>query len=641
MDKTGELTEIESILQCISKNKNFLLSGGAGSGKTYSLVETINEIFHRSPAASIACITYTNAAAIEIRNRTESENLWVSTIHDFFWSNISQYQKELKETLLDEINNPDGKIKVQDVGEKYQNDFVNGIQYKEYLRIRNGEISHDEVLVLANRMYSKYIKLCDILKDKYEYILVDEYQDTSPLVIEILLDFLSVSKKSNIIGFFGDSMQAIYETGVGDLDKYIHNGQVIEIKKEENRRNPLSVITLANKLRTDGLSQKPSRDNSAPNMEDGNIVNGKTTFIYDNEMSLERIKNSKWCEEWDFLNSLNTKELRLTHNLIASEAGFKDLMDIYDNDPIMHFKNEVKKQVNIQEIEISANDTFEVVVKKLTWKYARGENAGRNKTDVFLEDKRNILLYEYIKNWPYEKVLRIYLDKDSLIDDKKKLDNVISREPKRDKLIQHLFLIQELLELYQNNQYNEVIRRTSFKFKTMSDKEKLSEKVKKLISMKTSTIEQVIDYADKTGICKKDDRLENFITSNEYLYWRVKDVSYVTFQNLYKYLEGYIPLSTQHKIKGLEYKNVLVVLHNGGWSNYNFEYLLDENIYDLLTPAKKKTYPDILLRTKKLFYVCCTRAIRNLIVFCPSPTEGMISGAEKLFGKENVFRLEE
>ena len=115
------------------------------------------------------------------------------------------------------INEPDNVIKSPTPGEIYSNEFENGIQYKEYVRISNGEISHDEVLLLAHRMFKKYPRLCDLLLDKFQFVFVDEYQDTSPLVIEILLNFLQARKKKNIIGFFGDSMQSIYETGVGDI----------------------------------------------------------------------------------------------------------------------------------------------------------------------------------------------------------------------------------------------------------------------------------------------------------------------------------------------------------------------------------------------------------------------------------------
>ena len=65
------------------------------------------------------------------------------------------------------------------------------MQYKEYVAIKDGIISHDEVLILANHMFGTYSKLCDILKDKYKFILIDEYQDTNPVVVEIFLQHLN------------------------------------------------------------------------------------------------------------------------------------------------------------------------------------------------------------------------------------------------------------------------------------------------------------------------------------------------------------------------------------------------------------------------------------------------------------------
>ena len=80
--------ELCEILEHIKQGHNFLLSGGAGSGKTYSLVQVLQHISGLYPNAQIACITYTNAAAIEIKNRANIKNLRVSTIHDFLWDVI-------------------------------------------------------------------------------------------------------------------------------------------------------------------------------------------------------------------------------------------------------------------------------------------------------------------------------------------------------------------------------------------------------------------------------------------------------------------------------------------------------------------------------------------------------------------------
>ncbi len=91
--------ETELVMTAISQGKDFLLSGGAGSGKTYSLVEVIKTILQSETNSKIACITYTNAAAREINARINDGRLVVSTIHDFLWDNIKIYQYNLKKVL--------------------------------------------------------------------------------------------------------------------------------------------------------------------------------------------------------------------------------------------------------------------------------------------------------------------------------------------------------------------------------------------------------------------------------------------------------------------------------------------------------------------------------------------------------------
>lgn len=635
-----ENDELYEILEHIKQGHNFLLSGGAGSGKTYSLVQVLQHISGQYPNAQIACVTYTNAAAIEIKNRANIKNLRVSTIHDFLWDMIVQFQKEAKITLLELINNPECSIKNPNSDSPYQNTFENGIQYKEYLRIDRGEISHDEVLVLANGMFKKYPRLCDLLIDKFQFIFVDEYQDTSPLVIEILLEFIKQRKKKNIIGFFGDAMQSIYETGIGDIDSYIKSGVVYKVEKKQNRRNPQTVIDVANKIRTDGLVQTSSTDSSAPNMENGMIKQGSVKFLYSTNFDLDKVKMSSWVNGWDFHDAQKTKELRLTHNLIADEAGFSNLMAVYGNDPIAKFKEAFLKEAKKQSYVFSDEDSFDTVVKSMPWVYKIGTHKGKSHLEVLLEDSTVKALYEHIKDWPYSKVKKIYLDKDNLIDDKVAIDDVTIRNPKRDRLIQHLFKIQELISLFDNKEYNELIRRTSFSVQSIADKADFKKRMDGLKAKASESIEAVISYADSFKLCIVDDKLKDFINNNDYLYWRVKDIPFQELQNLYLYLEGYTPFSTQHKIKGLEFENVLIVLHNGGWNNYNFEYLFDAEIEGKLKPSQKKSYPKILHRTKKLFYVCCTRAKDNLIVYYPSPSPNVLEGAITLFGIENCVDLD-
>ena len=66
--------EVFQILEHIDNQNHFLLSGGAGSGKTYSLVSIIRQILEEKPTAQISCITYTNAAVKELRKELIIKN---------------------------------------------------------------------------------------------------------------------------------------------------------------------------------------------------------------------------------------------------------------------------------------------------------------------------------------------------------------------------------------------------------------------------------------------------------------------------------------------------------------------------------------------------------------------------------------
>ena len=170
--------EVQEIFQSIDNGRNFLLSGGAGSGKTYSLVSVIRQVIAENPTAKVACMTYTNAAVKEIEERVNHKNLNVSTIHDFLWDNIKHFQKELKEAIISLANNENvSRITIDEanqIPENYFDTLEDGIQYKEFVRLREGIISHDELLIIANYLFEKFPKLSSIVKDKYKFIFIDE-----------------------------------------------------------------------------------------------------------------------------------------------------------------------------------------------------------------------------------------------------------------------------------------------------------------------------------------------------------------------------------------------------------------------------------------------------------------------------------
>lgn len=523
--------ELKLIEQHIKANKSFVLNGGAGSGKTRSLVDVINLLYNSNAKYKIACITFTNVASDEITSRVASKNINLrsSTIHDFLWDLIKSYQKNLKQILFKLIES--GAINYsgdQNLTADWYNDKT--IEYREWRKLEEGIISHNEVLRLANALFREFPLLCEILGDKYDIVLIDEYQDTEEQIIEIFLDFIQKLENRPIIGLFGDSMQSIYNNGVGDLQKYINSGIIEDVQTSDNWRCSKNVIKLMNKVRSDGLKQGPANNN----------VKGRATFLFTNseQVNIEQIKDHKVFHDFDFNIYDENKELYLTHKLIASQFGFENLLN----------------------------------------------------------------------NYTY---------KDNLTG-----DNL-------DRLAKHLFQIQEIIILYENANYNEFLKRTDFKIQKNSDLEKLKEKIDVLKNHSGKTINQMIVLSDELGLVKKDDKLGNYITEHKEQFNSIKDLSYQEVVNLFKYRNQHSPYSTQHGIKGAEFDNVFVILDNGKWNQYNFEYLFEE----------RTDKESVVNRSRKVFYVCCSRAKKNLVVLFQKPSSSVLDKAKEWFGAKNVIEV--
>lgn len=104
--------EIQRDINQKIKNRNsFIFNAGAGSGKTYALIQSLKYVINEFGSdlkyhnQKIVVITYTNIAANEIKRRLgNSELILVSTIHERLWEIISSYNKELTSIHQDKIN---------------------------------------------------------------------------------------------------------------------------------------------------------------------------------------------------------------------------------------------------------------------------------------------------------------------------------------------------------------------------------------------------------------------------------------------------------------------------------------------------------------------------------------------------------
>lgn len=655
---------LENIKNCVKDKINFLVSGGAGSGKTYTLMKTIDCIKHEYPSANIACITFTNNAADVITMRCiEYSDITVCTIHNFLWDNIKNYQNNLRECLLLKLQEDRHNINISD--------NTNKIQYQNYRNLEDGIISHDDVIDIAHRMFAQYTKLCQIIKDSYQFILIDEYQDTFIKVIEIF-KFLDLNDKKMVLGLFGDSMQNIYDSEnmlkrIGDNikqqdyikiisyknnnninDKSITDKTILlqEIILPDNRRNPRKIIELANKLR-DGIDNvQQNTENileiSCPNRNaDGRLKEGTIKFYYvKNAESINKELINKIIREE--LWTGNEKQLHLTQKLISQNLKYQEIYNLYDKDIMMILKKDINKITQRFTLSILADDTFAQVVSKICSEVYQN-NLNSNLAQLSKDPKKNYEFIRLVKNMQslkttyidqnehlYEQIKDLCFKKHVAVDK----DNLLKPED-HDPLIKHLFKLREILELYRSKNFNQFLKETNYKLNLNKDKLILADYINDLINDCESSnikIKDILEKAIKYKILTTNKTLEQYKKDSEYFYNQVVNKLFVQFQAVYDYVTNQTPLATQHSIKGEEYDNILLLLDNGKWSDYDFSVLfnIDDSVKNQNT----------LNRTKKIFYTCITRVKANLIILYPQSIENNLKYIQELFGIDNVKEVE-
>lgn len=337
----------EQVIDCLERSKSFVVDAGAGSGKTYTLVEALTYLLRKrsddylSRGQQIVCITYTNVAVNEIRSRINSDPLVrVSTIHDFLWSVISDHQKELRECIL-EANKKNEETKRID---GLNLTGVPMIEYWQYGRKwQEGKIHHDDVISFASEMFLSYPKLSRLVADRYPVIFVDEYQDTQKKVVDLLLDSLmNGSKRRVTVGFFGDHMQKIYGSGVGKLER----SELETIQKVENYRCSTEVICVLNKLRPT-LQQIPA-SKSTPR--------GSARFFYSSNQnaSLATLQERLRDEGWES----DEKILMLTHGVISDSLGWDSIRTVYAKRSRFDLENLLRKDDAFSEMFQAIEDAL-------------------------------------------------------------------------------------------------------------------------------------------------------------------------------------------------------------------------------------------------------------------------------------------
>ncbi len=144
-------------------------------------------------------------------------------------------------------------------------------KYKKIL-FSKGILFHDDVIYLSHKILEVKPELRKIIAEKFPYIFIDEFQDTTPIQSEIIK---MIGQSGSTIGVIGDLAQSIYKfTGAAPeiFDKFSLPG-IKEFCITKNARSTPEIIALLNFIRTD-IKQETIKNSS----EKPTLLIGKTIF---------------------------------------------------------------------------------------------------------------------------------------------------------------------------------------------------------------------------------------------------------------------------------------------------------------------------------------------------------------------------
>lgn len=278
-----------------------LVIAGAGSGKTRVLTYKIAYLISRKlKPSSILALTFTNKAANEMKERIDkiigqevSKYLWMGTFHSIF-AKILRFEANnigftpdytiydttdsrnliksiIKELKLDEkvfkssdvhsiisfaknnLITPDKFLEVNSSFDKQKQSELEKIAeiYKVYNnRCRKANaMDFDDLLINTYELFKNHQNILDKYQFKFQYILVDEYQDTNYVQYLILKE---LAKKHNNICVVGDDAQSIYSFRGAKIENILNfkndypNCKIFKL--EQNYRSTQTIVNAANSI---------------------------------------------------------------------------------------------------------------------------------------------------------------------------------------------------------------------------------------------------------------------------------------------------------------------------------------------------------------------------------------------------------
>ncbi|GAB1043323.1 MAG: UvrD-helicase domain-containing protein [Shewanella algae] len=593
---------------------SFLLFAGAGSGKTRTLVNVLEHVkkydINRiiDTGSRIAVITYTNAACNEIKHRLKFDPAFsVSTIHSFAWDLIKPFTEDIRDFLRDRLAEQIAELqgKIDKARDKNGITAVKNAKSRDSKQRRLEQIeeitdfsynptagkperdalNHAEVIAIASSFIANSELMQTLLINKFPILLIDESQDTDKSLMNALIAAQQNNQNKFVLGLFGDMMQRIYGGGKEDLD----SGLPDDWKKPAkliNYRCPKRVVTLINNIRVDidDMQQEPSKS-ASEGVVRLFIVNAQKKNKYQIETAI-RASMSDITNDKMWVDAESVKCLTLEHAMAADRGGFAEFFGpLAENSDL---RDSVLNGTS-QELKFITNLVLPLVEAIVN--------------DDHFEIARLIKLGSTTVSSTNTDFVREPIDCITKAD--------ASIEELKPKLINEDLNLREVIAYFSTNGLLDVPER-----------------------LKT--------YIDTDISSFSENELEEL--EKEYIAWGsallAKMHSVKSYSNYITESSGF---ATHQGVKGLEFERVMAILddESAGGFLFNYEKLLGAEPLserDLSNEADGKDSTP--LRTRRLFYVICSRAEKSLaIVAYTKNPEAVKAYATKSWFKDNEVVL--
>lgn len=599
--------------------RSFVMTAGAGSGKTTSLVKALDHIgktrgtLLKRRGQQVACITYTEVAVGEIWGDVGNASLFhVSTIHSFLWNIIRPFREDIRDWVKGRIEekiaaateklaspNAATRTKAETDVARYQLQLagVNNIGHFTYGMGSNyaeGILGHDDILKMGPKMIADTSLMRRVVSDRFPYLFIDESQDTFKEVVDAFRLIARDQVGKFCLGFFGDPMQKIYMTGVGAVEP---DDTWMQITKPENFRCSKSVLDVVNRIRAagDGLVQTRGRqvfvnDEAVP------VPGAARIFILpaDDQRTSRLSQVRAWLSEqsadplWldDSIDG-DVKLMVLVHRMAAKRIGFPGVYA------------------------------------------ALNDNNSRSLKEGLLDGTA----------WILRPFLQFVLPLAAAINTGQHFEAMTLLRA----------FSPELLPTAMNSKNAR---------ETLAAISESVEGIMTFLGKPATTTRDVLTYLLDHKLYPIDDRLRPYLeappsddAANEP--GDGASVSaffacpYSEMQNYERYIRSASPFDTHQGVKGAQFARVLVILDDEEAAGYNaFSYGKYFGITPLSGTDKKNIAEGketILDRTRRLFYVCCSRAVDDLaVVFYVPPAQiaTAVEAAKTYFAPGDIFTLE-